>query len=87
MIKSKKSDYADCLESWKTCLQSKGKKINQKDFDKFWLSLYFRFDTCSSEDRNQAGRKCSGETAFKKDIWGFEHEVLDELKIFLELFR
>ncbi|GBE73146.1 hypothetical protein myaer87_03730 [Microcystis aeruginosa NIES-87] len=53
--------------------------------------LYLRFDTCSTEDKKQAGRKCSMNgfdyvMKNKRHIWNFEHEVLNELKEFLQLF-
>ncbi|MBE0470361.1 MAG: hypothetical protein IBX55_12760 [Methyloprofundus sp.] len=87
-IKAKDSTYADCLDSWRTCLEGMGKTVTQKDFDKFWLNNYFRYDTCSSSDMRQASRKCSKEAAFKKQgVWDFENELLDELKKFLNLFN
>lgn len=85
-VKSKNSDYADCLNSWRECLDAKGKEISDKDFDKFWVSTYFRYDTCNKDEKKQAGKKCTGEIAIKKDIWDFDHEVLSELKTFLQLF-
>lgn len=85
-IKSKESDYADCLEAWKTCVLSKNKEITDKEFDKFWVNNYLRFDTCDKEEKKQAGRKCSGEYAIKKDIWDLEHPNLGGLKGFLRLF-
>jgi len=90
-IKSQDSVYADCLESWKTCLQNHGKEISEKDFNKFWISNYLRFDTCSNTDKKQAGKYCSM-SGFKyvmenkTDIWNFEHSSLLELKDFLKLF-
>ncbi|MFP4414035.1 DUF3226 domain-containing protein, partial [Coleofasciculus sp.] len=45
-IKSQDSAFADCLDSWRDCLSQKGKSITDKEFDKFWVSLYIRFDTC-----------------------------------------
>ncbi len=86
-IKNQDSTYADCLEAWRQCLEVKGKQIRQKDFDKFWLSNYFRYDTCTDDEKSQAGKKCTGEVAFKKaDIWDLEHPALDDLKAFLRLF-
>ncbi|WP_072722354.1 DUF3226 domain-containing protein [Planktothrix tepida] len=91
LIKTQESLYADCLDSWRTCLKSNNKSISDKDYDKFWISLYLRFDTCSRRDRYQAERKCSM-TNFnyimenKQDIWNFNHPVLDEIKDFLRLF-
>ena len=90
-IKARDSPYADCLDSWKTCIESLGKKINQKDFDKFWISNYIRYDTCSNQEQKQAGRKCSM-SGFdyvmeqKKDIWDWKNSALDDLKEFFTLF-
>lgn len=84
-IKNEESIYADCLESWKECLEKKGKEVTKKDFDKFWVSNYLRFDTCDKTERRQAGKKCKGEVAIKKDIWDFNNPILDDLKGFLKL--
>ncbi|WP_293127404.1 DUF3226 domain-containing protein [Microcoleus sp. bin38.metabat.b11b12b14.051] len=90
-IKAKDSPYADCLDSWKTCLESQGKEINQKDFDKFWISNYIRYDTCSNQEQKQAGRKCSMSgfdyvMEHKKEIWDWNNPALDDLKEFFQLF-
>lgn len=90
-IKSQDSTYADCLEDWRNCLQNQGKSIRDKDFDKFWISNYLRFDTCSNSEKKQAGSKCSMNgfdyvMKNKPHIWNFDHEVLNELKEFLRLF-
>ena len=90
-IKAKDSPYADCLDSWKTCLENQGKKINQKEFDKFWVSNYIRFDTCSKQEQKQAGGKCSMSKfdyvmEHKKDIWDWDNPTLDDLKEFFKLF-
>ncbi|MCC3600645.1 MULTISPECIES: DUF3226 domain-containing protein [unclassified Microcoleus] len=90
-IKAKDSPYADCLDSWKTCLENQGKKINQKDFDKFWISNYIRYDTCSNQEQKQAGKKCSMSgfdyvMEHKKDIWDWDNPALDDLKDFFRLF-
>ncbi|MGJ0288884.1 hypothetical protein NG749_00870 [Aliarcobacter cryaerophilus] len=84
-IKSVDSPHADCLESWRACLNSKGKVIKDKDFDKFWVNNYLRFDTCSKEEQKQSSLKCRNEIAIKKDIWDLNNEILSELKTFLEL--
>lgn len=86
-IKSQDSTYADCLEAWKTCLTSKGKTITDKDFDKFWVNNYLRFDTCSASEKSQASRKCNFETGIKKNIWDFENPILKDLKEFLNLIN
>jgi hypothetical protein len=44
-IKARDSPHADCLDSWRDCLEKKGKEIKQKDFDKFWIDNYIRYDT------------------------------------------
>ena len=84
-IKKEDSTYADCLDSWKTCLNSKGKEINDKDFDKFWVNNYLRFDTCTKKEQKQVDKNCKNEVAIKKDIWDFENSILDDLKEFLKL--
>ncbi|HLO50259.1 MAG TPA: DUF3226 domain-containing protein [Kamptonema sp.] len=90
-IKKEDSPHADCLEAWKSCIESNDKKIKNKDFDKFWVDMYIRFDTCSKEEKKQAERKCSMKNfnyimENKKDIWDFEHPLLNDLKTFLRLF-
>ena len=84
-IKSQDSTYADCLEAWKTCLTSKGKTITDKDFDKFWVNNYLRFDTCSASEKSLVARKCHYESGMKKDIWDFENPILKDLKELLNL--
>ena len=86
-IKSQDSTYADCLEAWKTCLTSKGKTITDKDFDKFWVNNYLRFDTCSASEKSQVAIKCNYESGMKKDIWDFENPILKDLKEFLNLIN
>jgi hypothetical protein len=90
-IKAIQSPYADCLNSWQTCIESQGKEINQKEFDKFWVSIYLRYDTCSNQEQKQAGRKCSMSgfdyvMEHKKDIWDWDNPALDDLKQFFKLF-
>jgi hypothetical protein len=90
-IKTKASPYADCLETWRNCVQQKDHNISDKDFDKFWFSIYLRYDTCSPKESKQAGKKCSM-SGFeyvlqnKSDILDFESLILDDLKNFLRLF-
>ncbi len=83
-IASKDSTYANCLDSWKQCLAGNEKEISQKDFDKFWVNNYLRFDTCTKKEQKQANKNCKNEVAIKKDIWDFENPILDDLKEFLE---
>jgi hypothetical protein len=90
-IKARKSPQADCLSSWKTCIESQGKDISDKDFDKFWVSIYLRYDTCSNQEQTQAGKKCSMSgfkyvMEHKKDIWDWNNPALDDLKEFFTLF-
>jgi len=85
-IKSKESIYADCLSSWRNCLEEQGKKISDKEFDKFWGSIYQRFDCCSKKEKYQAARKCSNEVSMKKGIYNFDSPILDHFKQFLSLF-
>ncbi len=90
-IKAKESPHADCLDSWRDCLKKKGKEIKQKDFDKFWIDNYIRYDTCLKKEQKQAGRKCSMSgfdyvMEHKKDIWDWDNTALDDLKEFFRLF-
>jgi hypothetical protein len=91
-IKARESPYADCLDSWRSCIEEKeGKKIKQKDFDKFWISNYIRYDTCSKQDQKQVEKKCSMHgfeyvMEHKKDIWDWDNPALDDLKEFFTLF-
>jgi len=90
-IKAIESPHADCLDSWKTCIESQGQEIDRKDFDKFWVSIYLKYDTCSKQDQKQAGRKCSMSgfdyvMEHKKDIWDWNNPALEDLKEFFTLF-
>ncbi|MEG4967781.1 hypothetical protein QUB11_14255 [Microcoleus sp. B6-A1] len=90
-IKARESPHADCLDSWKTCIESQGQQINQKGFDKFWVSIYLRYDTCSDNEQQQAGRKCTMSgfdyvMKHKKDIWDWDNPALNDLKEFFTLF-
>lgn len=82
-----KSEYADCLESWKKCLEEKGEKVSDTIFTKFWVNNYLRFDTCDKEEQKKSSKKCNFEKALEKDFWDFEHKSLDSLKDFLKLFK
>jgi len=86
-IKSQDSTHADCLDSWKQCLEKKDKTITNKEFNKFWVNIYQRFDHCIKKDKKQAGKKCNFAISMKKDIWNFESDKLNELKNFLNLFK
>jgi len=105
-IKSQDSIYADCLSEWKRCLETQGKTIKDKEFDKVWVSNYLKYDTCIGKDKKQKSKKCANELinntdntneiennlmsnnrTIKKDIWNFDDPLLDELKIFLKLFK
>lgn len=89
-IKSKDSIHADCLDSWQECLIAnnigEGQGLKQKDFDKFWIQMYIRYDTCTKKESKQAGTKCNNKSAMNKPIWNFEHEYLEGVKTFLRLF-
>ena len=82
-IKSKDSTIADCLDAWQTCLPT-GKKLNQKEFDKFWVQMYQRYDNCTKEEAKQAGKNCNNEISFSKNIYNLDNPILDELKTFLQ---
>ena len=61
-VKSQLSTYADCLNSWRECLKSNNVEIKDKEFDKFWVSNYLKYDTClSRKDKKQKSKKCANE--------------------------
>jgi hypothetical protein len=81
------TDYADCLEVWKTCLENKGKEISSKDFTKLWVNFYIRWDTCTKKDMAQAGKKCVLDYAIQnKDIFDYSSPHLEDVKRFFKLF-
>ncbi len=85
-IKCKDSTIADCLKEWQQCMP-KEKRLKQKDFDKFWIQIYQRYDACTKKEKKQAGRKCNNEASLKKDapIYNFDADIpeLHKLKAFL----
>lgn len=92
-IATKDSRHANCLTAWKDCLASKGTTISDKDFDKFWITNYIRFDTCTAEEKKQAGRFCTmGGEGFsyimtnKPDIFDLNSERIRELRVFIMMF-
>ncbi|MBD2666396.1 hypothetical protein B6N60_04236 [Richelia sinica FACHB-800] len=90
-IKTQPSPHADCLYTWRNCVHKSEIIISDKEFDKFWFSIYLRYDTCSHQESKQAGKKCSmSEFAYvlehKSHILDFESSILDDLKNFLRLF-
>uniref|UniRef100_UPI003F4B742A DUF3226 domain-containing protein n=1 Tax=Brachyspira catarrhinii TaxID=2528966 RepID=UPI003F4B742A len=85
LIKKSDSIFADCLESWRECLKVYNKNISDKDFDKFYINNYIRFDTCNKYEQKQSSKYCSFESAMKKDIWDLDNNILNDLKEFLKL--
>ena len=86
IIKSEDSTFADCLNAWRDCVTHNNKVITNKDFDKFWINIYQRYDCCSKTDKKQAGTKCNPEASLKKLIWNFSHPALNDLKSYLAMF-
>ncbi|WP_436871956.1 DUF3226 domain-containing protein [Acinetobacter haemolyticus] len=85
------SHYANCLEQgWKTCLETKGETVKDKDLRKLWMDFYKRMDCLTSKQRKQAKENVRWDTFlslhsnkfdFSKDI-----EELNEIKSFLSKF-
>jgi hypothetical protein len=82
-IKSNESTIADCLNSWQECLPE-NKKLKQKDFDKFWIQVYQRYDCCSKKEQKQAEKKCDNKISLSKNIYDLNSPILDNLKEFLQ---
>ena len=88
-IKNQNSDYADCLNNWKDCVESRGnEEIKTKDFDKLWVRIYIRYDTPSKKQKQKAATRCTFKYVMRErtDIWDFEHPTLNDLKEFLQMF-
>jgi hypothetical protein len=85
-IKSKPSPHANCLNTWRDCVESHKQSISDKDFDKFWVKIYQRYDCCNKQEQKQAGRKCTPEASLQKYIWDFSHESLSDIKSYLMMF-
>ncbi len=85
-IKTQPSPYADCLNQWQNCLQT---KVSQKEFDKLWVHYYLKYDTSTHQERQQASKYCSLEYSLTRNlpVWDLESPILNELKIFLDLFQ
>lgn len=91
IIPSEAAVFANSLECWKKCFEDKGKELDKKKFDKFWLAVYIRFDTCPKDDSRDAENKCNGESLSyvfenKPHIFNWDSSLLDEIKTFLRLF-
>ena len=86
-IKKSDSVFADCLDSWRECLKVHNKDISDKEFDKFYINNYIRFDTCSKSEQKQSSKYCSFEYAMKKDIWNLDNNILNKLKEFLYMLN
>jgi len=84
-IKSKDSIIADCLDNWRNCLPDE-KTIKEKDFDKFWIQVYQRYDCCTNREKKQADKNCNNEASLiGKEIYDFNKDIkeLNSLKKFL----
>lgn len=90
-IASQPSEFADCLESWKECIIHKNKTVSDKEFTKFWISNYIRFDTCSILESRQANKYCSMHNfdyiMNHKNIFNLDSTQLESLRHYLSLFR
>lgn len=83
-------DYANCLESWRKCLESKNIPISDSEYDKIWLNNYIRLDTCLKKEKGNAKMYCNMENfekILKKDIFNFESEYLNDIYEFIRLFQ
>lgn len=94
-IKTKDSPHADCLNTWRDCLEAQGAKVKEKEFVKSWIRDYIRLDTCSSSKfRGNKGKYCSMNCldnilARKGDkaIFDLKAKELTDLRVFLSLFK
>lgn len=90
--------YANCLQAWKECYTQKeidkSYEIKNKEFQKFWIEIYKRFDTLPRNQRNETNTNFrnimlgseDGKTANRNHIFDLNAEYLTEVKTFLHLF-
>ncbi|MCK4492871.1 MAG: hypothetical protein KAU26_02350 [Methylococcales bacterium] len=91
-IKIHDSHHADCLEAWRKCLKLKNIEKSDKEINKLWLHYYIRYDICTQDEQEHAGKYCNlkhvlNDEARKETLFNFQHKCLDELKEFLRLFK
>lgn len=81
-IKTKDSIHADCLDKLQDCLPDDD-KLTEKEFLKRWVYYYQVYDNCSANERKQAKKNCGDKASMSKAIYDFNHELLNDLKEFL----
>ena len=82
-IKKKDSVHADCMDVWRDCLTKNEIVLSVKEFDKFWIQVYQRYDCCDKDEREQAGKECNDVRSYEKNIYDFGHDLLKNLREFL----
>lgn len=90
--------YANCLQAWKECYIQKGidksYEIKDKEFQKFWIEIYKRFDTLPRNQRNETNTNFRNIMLGSEDrkvvnrnhIFDLNSAYLAEVKTFLRLF-
>lgn len=94
-IKTKASPHADCLNTWRDCLEAQGAEVKEKEFVKSWIRDYIRLDTCSSSKfRGNKAKYCSMNCLDnilarkgEKAIFDLKAKELTDLRVFLSLFK
>jgi len=86
-ICAKNTDFADALQCWRECLTKNGKVVKDSDYKKQWLQFYARYDCCDKKEATQAGKNCTLEKAFEKGSFDLNHNILQDLHSFLNLFK
>lgn len=86
------SPHADCLETWRRCLNDKEIEKTDKEINKLWLHYLIRYDVCTLKEQENASKYCNlefilNDPSRKEKIFDFNHECLSELKTFLCLFN
>lgn len=82
-IKCKDSIHATCLTSWRGCVKNQSILLTDKAFDKFWVSVYQRFDCCDKKQRHQADKECNLKSSLEKGAYDLDNPILQALKSFL----
>jgi hypothetical protein len=78
------TDLNNRLQNLESGLQKTQARLKQFETQYQWIQNYIREDTPSQSEKRAAQKYCKLSHALtQKDIWNFEHEVLNELKEFL----